>query len=483
MTTARTQLVLLALTLGIAAGGLFIPAPRGPEPAALEILAADGASRAARTLARAAPLQPTDVRSRPSALVPGALVRGPRPDVVIVSTDSDAFARLRADGNVAEPGTTVVTLPLAIIQPRDRAVPASPLLSLTSTATRRIAIAPIETDAGRLARDALENLGLWYRLLEQGRLRRCRSAAAAIAMVGRGDADAGIVLLPEAVGDERVTILANAFPAGSYAPVPFRAYAVPSASRPGAAKAFLDWLGGDDARALTTALESGRWPATPAPRAGVLDAVLLSIRAACLSIMLVFPIAVVLGAWLAGRRAAWARIVAAILDLPLVLPPVAVGLAMLWLLAREGPVHRVTGIAFAHTWQAGALAAGIVALPLALRPIRRAIEAIDPRQRHVADTLGIAATTRLLLVRLPLAARGMLAGLVLAFARAAGEFGATLVVAGALAPSHRTIAHALLADFEGGGAATGALLGASAAIALLATLAAQWVERREDGNR
>ncbi len=483
MTTARTQLVLLALTLGIAAGGLFIPAPRSPEPPALTILAADGAARAARTLGRAAPFQPTEVRTRPSALVPTATRRGPRPDVVVVGTDSDALGRLRADGIVGDQGPTLLTLPLALLLPRDRAVPAAPLLALTSTATRRIAVPPIETDAGRLTRDALDNLGLWYRLLEQGRLRRCRSAAAVVAMVRNGDADAGIVLLPEAVGDARVTIVADAFPTGSYTPITFGAFAVHGAPNPGAAGAFLTWLDGKGARAITAALESGRWPATPPKRRGhVLDVVLLSIRAACLSIMLVFPIAVVLGAWLAGRRSAWARIVGAILDMPLVLPPVAVGLAMLWLLARDGPVHRLTGITFAHTWQAGALAAGFVALPLALRPIRRAMEAIDPRQQDAAATLGLAASTRLLLIRLPLAARGMLAGLALAFARAIGEFGATLVVASALIPSHHTLARALLEDAESG-VAPGALLGVSAAIALLATFAAQWFEHDRSVRR
>jgi molybdate transport system permease protein len=124
----------------------------------------------------------------------------------------------------------------------------------------------------------------------------------------------------------------------------------------------------------------------------------------------------------------------AILTLPLVLPPTVTGYYLVRLLGRQGvlggPLYQATGITVAFTWQAAALAAAIVSLPLMMRSARSAIEAVDPDYEFAASTLGCGRWRTFLRVTFPLARRGILAGTVLAFARAVGEFGATLMIAG-----------------------------------------------------
>jgi molybdate transport system permease protein len=153
-------------------------------------------------------------------------------------------------------------------------------------------------------------------------------------------------------------------------------------------------------------------------------------------------------AWALSRP--WLRfraLVETLVSLPLVLPPTAVGLGLLMLFGRSGPLGRPLyehlGVEVAFTWRAVVLASAVVAFPLFVRSARSAFEEVDPRLPAVARTLGRGPFRAFFQVELPLAWRGVAAGAVLAFARALGEFGATILVAGNIPGRTQTLALAL----------------------------------------
>jgi len=140
-------------------------------------------------------------------------------------------------------------------------------------------------------------------------------------------------------------------------------------------------------------------------------------------------------AYLLARRRFWGRsLVDLLVTLPLVLPPTVVGYYLIVLLGRRGilggPLYQLTGWTVAFTWYAAVIAATVMALPLLVRTVRAAIESVDRDLERAAHTLGRSELRTVLEVTLPLARNGVLAGLVLTFARALGEFGATLMLAG-----------------------------------------------------
>ena len=140
-------------------------------------------------------------------------------------------------------------------------------------------------------------------------------------------------------------------------------------------------------------------------------------------------------AYLLARRRFWGKgLVDLLVTLPLVLPPTVVGYYLIVLLGRRGvlgaPLYDVTGWTVAFTWYAAVIASTVMALPLLVRTARAAIESVDRDLERAAYTLGRSELRTTLEVTLPLARNGILAGLVLAFARALGEFGATLMLAG-----------------------------------------------------
>jgi molybdate transport system permease protein len=148
------------------------------------------------------------------------------------------------------------------------------------------------------------------------------------------------------------------------------------------------------------------------------------------------PFGLLLAWWLARRRFFGKTLVEAVVAAPLVLPPIVTGYLLLLLLARGTPVggwlHRTFGWELLFTPLAAALAAAVVSFPLLVRTLRVAIESVDPGLEDAARTLGANRWTTFRTVTLPLCRSGVFAALVLAFARALGEFGATLVVAGTL---------------------------------------------------
>jgi len=166
----------------------------------------------------------------------------------------------------------------------------------------------------------------------------------------------------------------------------------------------------------------------------ILDALALSLRVAVLATALNALVGIPLAYALARRRFPGKALVDLAVTLPLVLPPTVTGYYLIVLLGRRGwlgaPLYAATGWTIAFTWYAAVVAATVMALPLLVRTARAAIESVDRDLEKAAYTLGRSEWRTMLEVTLPLARNGILAGLVLAFARALGEFGATLMLAG-----------------------------------------------------
>lgn len=164
------------------------------------------------------------------------------------------------------------------------------------------------------------------------------------------------------------------------------------------------------------------------------DALALSVRVAVLATLLNGLVGIPLAYALARRRFRGKALVDLAVTLPLVLPPTVTGYYLIVLLGRRGwlgaPIYAATGWTIAFTWYAAVVAATVMALPLLVRTARAAIESVDRDLEKAAYTLGRSEWRTTLEVTLPLARNGILAGLVLAFARALGEFGATLMLAG-----------------------------------------------------
>ena len=172
----------------------------------------------------------------------------------------------------------------------------------------------------------------------------------------------------------------------------------------------------------------------------------LTLRVAAISTLMILPLGLA-AAWALARWKGRGRaIVETALSLPLVLPPTAVGLVLLELLRRSGPLGRLlgrSGLELLFTWKAVVLATAVMSFPLLVRPARAAFEEIDPRLLGLARSLGRRPATVFATVALPLAWRGIATGIVLAFSRALGEFGATILVAGSSPGRTRTLALAI----------------------------------------
>jgi molybdate transport system permease protein len=199
--------------------------------------------------------------------------------------------------------------------------------------------------------------------------------------------------------------------------------------------------------------------------------------------LIVLPFGVGLAWLLARRRFPGRALVETLVSLPLVMPPVATGLILLVLLSRRGAIGGVLdrlGIEVVFTWKAVVLAMAIMGLPLLVRTVRAGFEQVNARYEDVAATLGARPLRVFLTISLPLAWPSVLGGAVLAFARALGEFGATIVVAGSIPGATRTLAVAIYADTETGRDAEAlTLLLVSVGIAFVALwIANRLVERR-----
>ncbi|MFT6671435.1 MAG: molybdate transport system permease protein [Afipia broomeae] len=213
-------------------------------------------------------------------------------------------------------------------------------------------------------------------------------------------------------------------------------------------------------------------------------AILLSLRVAAVATLVATPLGIAV-AWLLARRNFWGKAALdALIYLPLVLPPVVTGYLLLLTFGRKGLVGAwladTLGIVFAFRWTGAALACGVMSFPLLVRPIRLSIEAVDRKLEQAASTLGAAPWRVFLTVTLPLALPGILAGMVLGFAKAIGEFGATITFVSNIPGETQTISAAIysLTQTPDGDTAALRLAIVSIAIAMAALIASEILARR-----
>lgn len=211
-------------------------------------------------------------------------------------------------------------------------------------------------------------------------------------------------------------------------------------------------------------------------------AIVLTLKVGLVGSLASLPFAVAIAYVLARRDFVGKVVLDAFVHLPLVLPPVVTGYALLILLGRNGFVGALLakiGVVFAFRWTGAALAAAIMGFPLMVRAIRIGFETVDPRLEQAAATLGASPLWRFFTVTLPLAFPGVMAGLVLAFAKALGEFGATITFVSNIPGETQTIATAIYALIEipGGEAAALRLAGVSLVISFAALILSEMLTR------
>jgi molybdate transport system permease protein len=188
--------------------------------------------------------------------------------------------------------------------------------------------------------------------------------------------------------------------------------------------------------------------------AGVWVTLALTLKVAAWATALNAVLGVAVGWWLAKKRSAGREFVDAVLTLPLVLPPTVLGYYLLVVIGRRGWLggwlEGAFGIRLIFTWQGAVIAATIVAFPLILKSARTAFEAVDPQLEQAARVLGLGEWAVFCRVTLPMAWPGVLAGVLLVFARALGEFGATLMVAGSIPGRTQTLSIAVYEAVQAG---------------------------------
>jgi molybdate transport system permease protein len=186
-----------------------------------------------------------------------------------------------------------------------------------------------------------------------------------------------------------------------------------------------------------------------------------TIAAALGATILMLPPGIALGWLLARRHFRGKALVDTLASLPLVMPPVATGLILLYLFGRRGPIGAVLerwGVEVVFTWKAVVIAMTVMGLPLLVRTARTGFEQVRPRYEQMAATLGASPWRVFFTITLPLASRAVLAGALLAFSRALGEFGATILLAGSIPGRTRTLALAIFSETEVGHDGRAALL-------------------------
>ena len=210
----------------------------------------------------------------------------------------------------------------------------------------------------------------------------------------------------------------------------------------------------------------------------------ITLQIALVATLIDFPIALALSWLIVKKRIRGRTILDVLASLPLAVPPVAIGYFLLILLGRNGPIggflHDAFGLDVVFTWVAAALASAIVAFPLMARAIMVAMDGVDERFEMSARSLGAGTMRVIMTITIPLAYRGILAGVLLGFVRALSEFGATIVVAGNIPGKTQTIPLAIFAGVQlGNNEAAMRFAAISIALAVVTLLMHNWLlERR-----
>lgn len=208
--------------------------------------------------------------------------------------------------------------------------------------------------------------------------------------------------------------------------------------------------------------------------------ILLTLQIAVVATVINLPIAIGLSWLIVKRRVRGSFLLDVLVSLPLALPPVVSGYFLLLLLGREGPVgsliRDILGVDIVFTWVAAALASAVVSFPLMARGVMTAIEGVDERLERSARSLGAGALRVAFTITLPLAYRGIMAGVLLGFVRALSEFGATIVVAGNIPGRTQTLPLAIFENVQLGRDADALrLVGVSIALAVATILVHNWL--------
>ncbi len=358
---------------------------------------------------------------------------------------------------------------------------------LASCFKGRLAVGdPSNVPAGKYAQQAMESLGWWDAL--KGRLAPAADVRSALRLVEVGEASVGIVFATDAAASKKVTVI-GVFPPDSHKPILYPVALTAGASP--AAERFLHALRGEPARQVflrhgfifvpKTAATDATTP--PAQTQDIGSAVMLSLKVALWCVAAVTLPGIALGWLLARRKFAGKNVLNALVHAPLVLPPVVIGYVALLTLGRYGPVGRwldAMGVHLAFTWQGAVVVAAVMAMPLMVRAVRLAIELADVRLEQAAATLGASPFRVFATVTLPLAMPGVVSGLVLAFARALGEFGATITFVGNIEGQTRTLPLAIysLTSRPGGESSAMTLVLASLGLSLGALLVSEMLAGR-----
>lgn len=211
------------------------------------------------------------------------------------------------------------------------------------------------------------------------------------------------------------------------------------------------------------------------------DALGLSLRVALWAVACSLPLAILTAHALARWRFPGRALLNALVHLPLVLPPVVTGYLLLLTFGRRGWIgawlDQTFGIVLAFRWTGAALACAVMAFPLTVRAVRLSIEAVDPRLEQAAGSLGAHPALAWLTVTLPLILPGVIAGAVLGFAKAMGEFGATITFVSNIPGQTQTLPSAIYAFLQspGGEGAAARLVGLSVAVSVTALLLSEWL--------
>ena len=218
------------------------------------------------------------------------------------------------------------------------------------------------------------------------------------------------------------------------------------------------------------------------------SALWLSLKVAGWATAINLVLGVAFGALLARRRFPGRELLDTVFTLPLVLPPTVLGYYLLVLVGRNGPLgawlQDSFGINLVFTWQAAVIAAAVASFPLVFKPARAAFEGVDRQLEQAARTLGVSEAALFFRVSLPLAWRGILAGLLLAFARAMGEFGATIMVAGSIPGQTQTLSIAIYEAVQAGNdGRANVLVLVSSLVCIAVLLLAARLAGRSDGSR
>jgi len=214
------------------------------------------------------------------------------------------------------------------------------------------------------------------------------------------------------------------------------------------------------------------------------DALILSLKVAFWSVFCSLPLGIAIAWALARKEFVGKNLVNGLIHLPLVLPPVVVGYVLLIMLGRRGPVggwlYDTFDITIAFTWKGAAIASAVMAFPLMVRAIRLSIENVDTKLEAAARTLGAGPWRTFATITLPLTAPGILAGVILAFARSLGEFGATITFVSNIPGETRTLPLAVFSQIEVPGGEEGALrlVVISVVLAMAALLGSEVLARR-----